>query len=163
MTGLCLCSLGIMLGFIGYWIWRTKEVPDSVSSLIHYLEGKGWIWSSWLVVVSVTLMIPLIENLGVNTKFFGFLTALCLIGTAITPIIREDTYRLHVWFGRFAGLFSQVCVALLCPWWLLVWLLFVACMGSVLINALPKKLTGKGLFIIEVLCAVSLYGAILCN
>jgi hypothetical protein len=75
--------------------------------------------------------------------------------------------RAHNVFGILGGILSQVCVLLQCPLYLLAWLLFAAVYAC---DALPSQngriypsrwYDGKGVFLAEMICAVTVFGSLL--
>lgn len=119
MMILTIVSLCIAVG--GIVLMSRGGVPESVSGLVYNLsERMRWAWSGWLIAVALTLMVPLMSALG-DVAWLGWLTVVCLIGAAVTPVFNRDTRTMHHVCGIAAGVLSQVCVACICPWWLLVW------------------------------------------
>ena len=165
MTWLVLTSLCVLVG--GLLLMSRGGVPESVSGLVYNLSEKmRWSWSGWLVVVALTLMVPLMSALG-DVAWLGWLTVVCLIGAAVTPVFNRDTRTTHYVCGIAAGVLSQVCVACLCPWWLLVWLIWLPLLAGTMgalndAEEMPRVLGGYGVIVAEVMCAVSLYGCLLC-
>ena len=160
IVSLCIAVGGIVLMLRG-------GVPESVSGLVYNLSEKmRWSWSGWLVVVALTLMVPLMSALG-DVAWLGWLTVVCLIGAAVTPVFNRDTRTMHYVCGIAAGVISQVCVACICPWWLLVWLIWIPLIAGTMgalndSEEMPQVLDGYGVLAAEVMCAVSLYGSLLC-
>ena len=115
----------IALTGIGIGCWLAKGVPESISSLVYALPRKWqWAWGCWLVLTAFSLAVPLIEALPELWQFLGFLTVCCLIGAAVTPIVQVETRGWHNALGVAAGVLSQLCVFVLCPWaGFLVWML----------------------------------------
>lgn len=166
MIALTLVSLILAVG--GLLLMSRGGVPDSISGMVYNLpERKRWVWSLWLVAVALTLMVPLMSALG-DVAWLGWLTVVCLIGAGVTPVINQETWTMHNVCGVAAGVLSQVCVACLCPWWLAVWLLWIPLIAGTM-DALndaeepPAVCDGKGVLVAEVLCAISLYGSLICS
>ena len=146
----------LLICVIGLVFAMRDTIPQSISSMVYLLdEDRQWVWSLWLAVVAF-LMMP---SLLVASEWLGWLTVMCLLGTAVTPIIHEYTYKLHSILGILGGIFSQLCVLLISPLWLLVWV----AMGIFAIVAYNNDgLMGKyTVLVAEILCAMSLYGALL--
>jgi len=160
IVSLCIAVGGIVLMLRG-------GVPESVSGLVYNLsERMRWAWSGWLIAVALTLMVPLMSALG-DVAWLGWLTVVCLIGAAVTPVFNRDTRTMHYVCGIAAGVISQVCVACICPWWLLVWLIWIPLIAGTMgalndSEEMPQVLDGYGVLAAEVMCAVSLYGSLLC-
>ena len=163
MTWLVLTSLFLAVG--GMVLMSRGGVPESVSGLVYNLsERMRWAWSGWLVAVALTLMVPLMSALS-DVAWLGWLTVVCLIGAAVTPVFNRDTRTMHNICGVAAGILSQVCVACLCPWWLTVWLIWIPLVAGTMgalndAEEMPRVLDGYGVLAAEVMCAVSLYGAL---
>jgi hypothetical protein len=100
-------------------------------------------------------------NLLIATEYIGWLTLVSLLGAAVTPIINKDTYILHNVLGILGGILSQVCVFIISPWWLLVWIIFPLLLINCIVSSNYTIIKGYGVFISEILCAISLYGALL--
>ena len=160
---LTLVSICLVVG--GLLLMSRGGVPESVSGLVYNLsERMRWAWSGWLIAVALALMVPLMGRLG-DVGWLGWLTAVCLIGAGVTPIINPETRVAHHVCGIAAGVLSQVCVACLCPWWLLIWALWLPLLAGVMAalndaEEMPCLLDGHSAFVAEVTCAVSLYGCL---
>ena len=163
-----LTLISLLLAVVGMVVMLRGGVPDSVSGLVYNLsDTKQWWWSVWLSAVAFTVMVPLMVALGDST-WLGLLTSVCLIGAAVTPVIRKDTRRLHNICGVAAGVLSQFCVMVLCPWWLLCWFIYVPLIAGSMAafndsEEMPVVCDGKGVLVSECICAISLYGALLCS
>lgn len=156
-----LISICIVLVFIIGYTMKKKELPESISATVYELPKAGqWMWTAWLAAVSALLFYPLVENAG----GLGWLTEVCLFGTALTPLIKADTKKWHYAFAIAAGVLSQVCVAFICADWLFAWAAFVFVMGSVYVQPegwLAKAVEHKGVFVAEVIYTVSLMGSMI--
>ena len=166
MTWLVLTSLCVLVG--GLVLMSRGGVPESVSGLVYNLsERMRWLWSAWLVAVAMTVMVPLMTALD-DAAWLGWLTVVGLVGAAVTPICNGDTHLLHDVFGVSAGVLSQVCVAVLCPWWLLVWALWLPLLAGAMAALNDAKdppclFGGHGVLAAELTCAVTLYGSLIFN
>lgn len=154
MNTLVILSLLLTASLVGVAIWRHKELPESISALVYDLPKKRqWVWSAWLVAVSALLFVPLTDACG----GLGWLTEACLMGAALTPLVKQDTRKWHYVFGIAAGILSQVCVAVTCIDCLSVWMAFVFVMLSVYVQPdgkLAKAVEHKGAFVAEVIATV---------
>ena len=104
-------------------IWKTKEIPHSISSLVELFDGnKKWLWSIWLWLVTFTLAPALIESIPDAWKVVGFAMLLCLVATGAMPLFDKEHETYHNYFSIAAGVLSQICVLLVCPWFLLLWI-----------------------------------------
>lgn len=160
---LLLIGAGIILAYE-----YNRDIPSSISALVHDLPKENqWMWSAWLATISILILPSLLEAVPEEVEFLGFLTEVCLLGTSVTPLVEKETRLGHYIFAISAGILSQACVAFICPSWLLVWLIMAMLLTATFagFNSLDEKtpslLEGKGVFIAEVLCALSLYGCLL--
>lgn len=165
MMVLTIISLCIAVG--GMVLMSRGGVPDSVSGMVYNLPvRRRWLWSGWLVAVALTMMVPLMSALG-DVAWLGWLTVVCLLGAAVTPVFNSDTRTMHNICGVAAGVLSQICVMVLCPWWMLVWLIWIPLIAGTMgayndAEEMPQVLDWYGVLAAEVMCAVSLYGSLLC-
>ena len=135
------------------------DIPESVSSLV-YLLGKStkWLWTAWLWAVSFTLCPSLVGAMPDMFECVGFLTILCVAMCGATPLFVKERNRIHGIFGVSACLLSQVCVALICPWSLILWLAFLYMLvDDVFIARSSRWYDGKITFVAESVCALGTY------
>lgn len=163
-----LISLILVVSFVAFVVWKNKELPESISAMVYDLpESMQWAWSTWLFFVALSLFTPMMEVMSESYQFLGFMMLCCLIGVAITPTIQQETHRWHNIFGVAAGLISQLCVALICPYWLVLWFVpsvMIVCKFLSKNNEDKDDFSfaeEKGVFLAEALCATSLYGCLL--
>ena len=164
MTLLLIISILLVAAYLVVAIWRMKALPDSISALVYALPSKWqWVWTLWLWAISLLMCIPLIDVLPEAWKFLGFLTLAYLGFVGAMPIIYKEHKKAHDILGVSAGILSQVCVFILSPWWLLVWFLWPFLMGSTIVQSecgdMRELFKGKGVFVAEVICMVTLAGA----
>lgn len=161
MMILTLISICLVVG--GLLLMSRGGVPESVSGLVYNLsERMRWAWSGWLIAVALTLMVPLMSALG-DAGLLGWLTTVCLMCAGATL----NTRALHYFFSAATGGLSQVCVACLCPWWLLIWALWLPLLAGAMAalndaEEMPCLMAGHSVFVAECTCAISLYGCLLC-
>lgn len=158
ITLLALASLVIAVAFIVNAAVKENGMPESISSLVYDMKKK-WVWSLWLLVTGLLALPKLLDSLPDMWKFFGFLMFIALVGTDLTPLYIKDDRKIHNAFCIVLGVLSQVCVAILSPYWLPLWVLFLPLMGMSLLGGCPKWLEGKGLFVIEMICMLTFYGS----
>lgn len=144
-----------------------NELPASISEMVYKLPSGGWqwAWTIWLWVVLVLLTPQLIESLDDSYKVFGFLTIGCLALVAAMPLFERTDRKWHYVLAIVGGILSQVCVALICPWWLLLWFVMVYLVGKSFAafndsENIPEVLSGKGVFVAEAICMATVYGAV---
>ena len=162
MTIMLVLSFLLAVALPAIAIWKTRDIPVSISSLVYLFDGnRKWLWSLWLGIVAFTLAPSLIESMPETWKFMGFLTLLSLVLTAAMPLFDKEHERWHHAFGIAAGVLSQICVLLICPWWLLAWVLFPAALWLYYRKDAKYKFLLCYAFIAECLCALAQYGALL--
>lgn len=168
MTTLVLISIVLAILGVGWFTKRKGELPVSVSSIVYDLPKKvQFLWTLWIWLTIGLIVPPMIEALPDIWQFVGFLFALCGLFCGAMPLTDEDTEAWHGWLGIGAGVLSQVCVALACAWWLLVWMVLVVLIGlgawsdKPWVQTLYLKLEGHGVLLLEGLCAASVYGMLL--
>lgn len=151
---------------------RTRKLPESISALVYALPKKWqWVWIVWMLAVSFTTMIPVIEVLSLkDAEVLGFVTLTSLVFVSVMPLTQEK--KMHCPLAVIAGIASQMCVVLICPWWLLLWIVMAGIIGVVaffksafaLINdseEVPVILDGKGVLLAEGICYVTMIGSVL--
>lgn len=137
-------------------MWKARGIPYSLSSLVFALPKKQqWVWSAWMGITAVLVLSVIMEALPETWEFAGFLLTACLLGVSATPLIHKDTERWHDTLAIFAGVMSQICVAILNPWWLIAWVLM-------LIKPCVRRWARANytVFLAEVMCGVSLFGSL---
>lgn len=184
MTYLVLTSILLAVLYVGAAIWTrwraadahggfgerlNAALPDSISAMVYELSrGWQWLWIVWMWVVSLLMCIPLIEVLPDDARALGFATLGCLCFCGAMPISDNHVNRrAHNAFGILGGILSQVCVAIISPWWLAAWSLFAAVYGYDLLPSQNGRIypsrwyDGKGVFLAEMICAATVYGSLL--
>ena len=162
VTAMLILSLLLVVSYVGAAIWRSGMLPESVSAMVFALPRKGqWLWTAWLALVALTLAPSLFEAMPENWGITAHVFVTSILFVAVMPLIKGEKNTAHNVLGIVGGIFSQVCVCLVCAWWLLVWMLMAALVAAAF-DALyvPKVADGKWVFIAESLCAVSLYGSL---
>lgn len=169
MIATCLISSILMaVAYIAAVIIKDKSLPDSISALVYAIPaGKWrWVWSVWLAAVTLMLAPALTSAAQSNLLvLIADSTIVCLAMTAAVPLLPCYHNKWHYALGISSGVLSQIYVALLCPWWLAAWLVFAALVVWTLTDwkqDAQKRFYGKGVFIAESVCAVTVYG-VLCN
>lgn len=166
-TMILISVLTALAGVVGVVV-KNKELPKSISSMVYELPKKWqFVWILWVWVIAFTSGIPTIEYLGENVKVIGFVYMAALMFTGALPLFNSEVEKEHYVCAIIAGVVSQVCVALISPWWLLLWFGLVAIYvyDYYYGNGDGKKhwYDGKGVFICEVICYVALILALLVN
>ena len=156
MSAPVILSILLVVSYVGATIWKERKFPDSISSMVWALpEGAWrWLWSVWLVIVSVLTFAPIIGVLDtVGLGIFGFLPMVCFGFVAAWPLFDQDHAKLHNIVAVIGGVFSQVAVLLICPELLALWLLMLL--------ALLKPLRCKSVMISECICYVAIIGVLI--
>lgn len=145
-----------LTGTFGFFCY-TRQIPKSVSAMVYGFPRRlQWLWSVWLIAIGTLLWIPLMERLDDRLCALGFLAFAFLVGAAVTPLTNRDTSDWHDLFGVASGSMYTACTAVINPYCLATWALYVA--------ALPFPCMRRCLVLVsEVCCAVNLYGCLIIN
>lgn len=168
MTTMLILSALLAVLYVGAAIGAKGAMPDSVSSMVYLLPKTGqWVWIVWVWCVTMLLTPALIEAMPDMLRFIAFLTVACLMFCGAMPVVKNKKNTAHNILGVSAGILSQVCVLVICPWWLLGWLVMVALLlGSFAAyndaERTPSIYDGKGVFVSEAICWLSLMGSLFC-
>lgn len=154
MTACVLLTVLLAVAGVAATAWhRGWELPESISGIVYELPRHyAFLWTLWMMTVAFSIAPPLIEALPDALRFVGFLTVLLLLFVAALPLVESATVEAHYAAAITAGILSQVCVVVICPWWLLAWPLW-----------LYSIYFKHGMLIAEVICFVTLAGALLCH
>ena len=162
-----IASISLAALYMGAVTWKNRELPESISALVYALPAGRWrwLWSAWLALVTLLMAPALTAALSATwrTSLLADATVICLAMTAALPLLPGYHNRLHTALGITSGVLTQACVWLVCPWWLLLWLL----MAAVAVDAwfahpsLPRWYDHKGVLIAEIICAATVYGSLL--
>jgi hypothetical protein len=169
MFKLLIIAILLLIAYIAIFIIKKKELPKSISHMVYDLPKGGWrwLWTIWLWSVTILSAPSLIEALnGSSFQFVGFLTIVSLIFIGAFPLFDADHVKWHSIFAIVSGILSQVCTILICPWWMLLWLIMVTLMGGAFCAFNDNKgcyrfIDGKGIFITEVICASTTIAAVI--
>jgi len=162
MTTMLIVSIFWVMSYVGITIYHMRTVPESVSAMVYALHPTWrYLWTAWLWAVSMLLMPVLMERLGSYWQFLGFLWCASMAFCGAMPLIRGDQNDAHNAFGIAAGVLSQVCVFVLAPWWLFTWVVMFIFVMKGKFTDLVSIWYGKNVFVAEVICYVSLVGALL--
>ena len=168
-----LVLISILLSAIGVVLatWKNKELPESMSALVYGLpKRQQWLWTLWIWSVAVTVGIPLIDRMkGEMFQFLAFFTMVSLVFCGAIPIVRNERNTVHYGLAIVAGVSSQLCVVLIEPLWLLVLPVVLAFVAVAAMVQKPwaawllERINGKGVMLLEAVCAMSLYGCLCCT
>lgn len=106
-----------------------KGIPDSISETFYKLEHKAW-FTITMFATAFFLVPAILEVTPASYQFVAFLACvgLCFVGAA--PNFKEGIEKkVHTAGAIICIVFSQVWVALTCPWLLFVWLAYIAYTG----------------------------------
>lgn len=155
---------------IGLSTWRRKELPRSVSAMVYNLPvSEQYIWTLWLWVTASLCVPSLMESIREPWTFVGFFWIVAVMFCGAMPLTERDTEKWHDLLGLAAGIISQCCVWLVCPWWLFVWLIPMVLSGLVAVCVEPWAervldiLEGKGVLVLEIVSALAFWGCLLFN
>lgn len=101
---------------------KAKELPDSVSSFSYYVGDVRF--SLWATTMAAVLLFSSLHALPPKQGYIAGLMSVGLLMVAASPCYRTENKILHYVGGYLFGLTSQVVVALLIPWLLILWVLF---------------------------------------
>lgn len=142
---------------------RHTILPESISAMVYDLPRPWqWVWTVWLMAVTFTVASSLIEAMPDAWRFVAFLTVAALGFVAAMPLVRHGRNTGHYVCAIAAAVLSQVCVLLTAPCWLLLWTAFPAVLAAM--YCFPRAtacLNGRGVFLLEVLCAATVYAALI--
>lgn len=164
MITMQIISILLVALYVGVAIWKGRELPDSVSSMVYFLPKGGWqwLWTIWMILVDIFTFAPAIDLLDANgLGFLGFLPMVMIAFVAVWPLFDEEHRKWHYILGIAAGIISQVGVWFICPWWCLAW---VPVIGLLIASFFVKgkfmyMFFAKITFIAETVCYLTLEGA----
>ena len=167
MIAMIILSILLAVAFTAIAIRIEHGLPDSISALVYYLpRPMQWLWTVWLWAVSLCVCIPLIGAMPDEWRSLAFIALGCLMLCGAMPISDSNVSKTaHDVFGILGGILSQACVIFVSPLWLTAWLLWAFLMGSTVIQPeggdMRSLFKGKGVFVAECICFVTLAGALL--
>lgn len=172
MVTLLLLSLFLVTLYVGVTIWKLRSLPESISAMVYVLPEGGWqwLWTIWLWVVSLLTCIPAIEALSPQgLEAFGFFTLVCFGLVGAMPLFLKEQIRWHYVLAIVGGILSQVCVLLVCHYFLILWMLMLWVLIDSIVPSLdeqkdntPRWYDGKTVFLCEAVCYATTIGSILC-
>ncbi len=126
---------------------KAKELPDSVSSFSYYVGDVRF--SLWATMTAAILLSSSLHALPPKHAYIAGLLSVGLLMVAASPCYRTENKVLHYVGGYLFGLASQVVVALVMPWLLILWILFP-------LVFIHKSWKENATFIAEGICYVTL-------
>lgn len=150
-------AVAMMIG--RHWCMH-RELPRSVSAMAYRLPmRRRWKWILWMWLCIYTLTPALFEAVPDRLEAIPHAFATCMLLITLMPLAFRGMTNGHRALIVAAGVFSQACVAVLCPWLLLLWpAAFMAFfMWDVGTGDIPRVFWGRGVLIAEVLCYLALF------
>ena len=148
IVSIIIASLGVIMGVL-----YNRAIPKSISSLAWLFKGHWrWCWTIWLWIIAFLMVPSLVSSLPDEWKFIGFIFHTLLIFLGAIPSFDVSHEKQHTILAILAGILSQICVFILCPWWLFMWIII-----PIVIWYIPIKLV----FFCEIICMATLYGCLL--
>lgn len=100
-------------------------VPKSLSRTFFSIKNK-WIFSAVIASSFGLIMSPLMDILPEMWQWLGFITVVGGLFVAFAPNLEDDLEeQVHMAGAVILGLSSQMIVAILNPWMLLVWVTWI--------------------------------------
>lgn len=162
---LTVISMVVAVAYVGSVVWKTGELPASVSACVYeFSERKALMcWTLTMWVSGICGLLPLAVKMG-DLGWIGWLGMAGFGFLGVAPLIKGSRNTVHYIIGVATGVISQICVYLVSPWWIAVWLLYVpfvgGCMGAYNDSEeVPTVCNGKGVLLAEILCSISVWGA----
>ena len=123
IIALLLAVAGMVFGWERLW-----RMPESVSELAYVIPK--WLFTVWLSLVGIAMMMPMIDALPVNWSWLCVTWCAGMMAAAATPFYRSYERALHYIGGVSTAVSAVIATGVLCGWlplWgLLVWLIMVA-------------------------------------
>jgi hypothetical protein len=161
---LVLVSFVTVFGLIAYWTKKRGQLPSTVSDMAynHSARRKRINYTIWLWVSSFTLTPGLFHLIPEEWEGLAHAYATSIVLCGLIPVLLRQRNLPFVVFGLSACVFSQCCVVVLCPWWLLTW----THLGALVAFAdrhdtIPGWFVGKGVLVVEFVSWFTIASAIL--
>ena len=161
---LTLTSFLTVFGLIIVWTWRDGQLPTTVSDMAygHTERRQRWCYTLWLWASTFTLTPALFQLMHGQWLGLAHAYATSVVLCGLLPLLLRERNMSFALFGLSAGVFSQCCVCVLCPWWLLTW----THLGALVAftdhgHLMPRWIIGRGVFIVEFFCWFNIAAAIL--
>lgn len=161
---LALLSFVTVLALLVCWTWRKRSLPSTVSDMAyrHQELSRRLNYTLWLWAATFSLTPGLFHLIPEEWEGLAHAYATSVVLCGIMPLICRQRNLLFVVFGLSSGVFSQCCVCVLCPWWMLVW----THLGALVAFAdrhdtVPSWFVGKGIMVVEFVSWLTIASAIL--
>lgn len=156
-----LVSIVLVVMYMVALVYKRGGLPDSMGTEVYILPDGGWrwLWSIWLwsTVYTITPKLFLVVPDSGQPCAHAFATAMLLLG--VLPLLKHEGNAGVFALGFVACFFSQVCVMLINPWWLLIWLVIPLLLVDKYYGR--KWFLGKYKLFIELSCYISLVSSLL--
>lgn len=166
ITALTIISALLIATYTAAVCIKGKGVPYSISETFYKIKNKVW-FGATMVLTACLLMPAILDVTPESYQFTAFLACAGMIATGVAPNFREGIdKRVHTVGAVLCLLFSQVWVALTCPWMLLLWVWYLAYTAIGLWRNWNGYFTGtflstKPLFWVEITALMSTYVTLL--
>lgn len=166
MTVLIILSALCIAAYTAAVCIKFGGVPASISDTFYKLEHKVWFGATMWLTAGL-LMPAILEVTPDSCQFTAFLACLGMLLIGIAPNFKEGIDRpVHITGAILCILFSQMWVWFMCPWMLLVWVVYLSytvyamhrCWKGHLLNAF---LATKPMFWVEIAALLATYVTIL--
>lgn len=125
MICLMLVSLLLIIAYTTAVCIKGHGIPNSISATFYKLNNKLW-FGLTMFLASGLLMPAILEVTPASYQFTVFLACIGMMSVGIAPHFREGLERtIHITGAILCLVFSQVWVALTCPWYLMVWMAYL--------------------------------------
>ena len=166
MKWLLIASILLVVLYVGATIWKERKLPHSISAMVYSLPEGGWryLWTIWVWAITLLLAPALFETIDEDFGVVAHCFATSLMFVGAMPLVKDDSNKSHEVMAILAGVFSQACVGIICPWWFLLWIAFAVIPfmdRKWYVPGLPMWMINSRLFLIEAVCAVTVYGSII--
>lgn len=156
-----LVSIALVAAYMAAVTCKRGGLPESMGTEVYILPDGGWrwLWSIWLwaTVYTLTPKLFLVIPESGDPCAHAFATAMLLLG--VLPLLKHEGNTGVFALGFVACFFSQVCVLLINPWWLLIWIIIPLMLADRRCGG--KWFSGKYKLFIELSCYASLVCSLL--
>ena len=151
MQIMVLIAIAVIVLYTGAMIYRSREIPASISATVFQLSRKGqWVFTIVMWLVGFLLLPVLLEKVSEKTQFLAFLMVAGIGFVGAAPLVLKEKNTVHYVSAAIAGISSQLLVALNQPLLLLTWVLYVG-------YTLVAKDVSRNLFWVEFLCMLNIF------
>ena len=161
---LVMLSFVIVLSLVIAWTLRDGELPATVSDAAYSHTGawRRLPYTLWLWGATFTLTPALFGIIPEEWECAAHVYATAMVLTGILPLVRKDRDLWFLMSALAAGVFSQCCVCVICPWFMLVWShIAVLLMFSASCDSASCWVCRKGMFLAEFVCWFNIAASLL--